>query len=623
MMDERIAKVFGSPLVVGTSTLSFSADTVDGGLPSGSVLGSFTMPDFQNWQYTLTDNAGGRLALDGNRLIVGAIPFDHRATSTLSVTVKATSGAKAVSRTQTIAVRQPLPKDASSLTFASNRVSFPLAIQTAAVGDRSGLGHTYHVAPEYGITGGMRLLFCNFYVDQSGSFLPEKKPGNSKTIDFATVFVNGVTHPVTFGGAESAVIADGGFVWSDIVMAGAAELTMPARQAYYVRVSETVAQGARRVFNAGSQLGISRFTGWSTGEGVEYTAAPQTAKKTTGTVGAFSNGTQSLAPHMIVAKGWDGSSVYAIFGDSIGASQSDGGTHIGNRGVIGHIGRALDDIASGRRSYANFCAPGTKPQDQSENADGQMALRLSAIKALPNQPFNTVISRMGQNGIFLPHASSFPQFGSSQPENLQKAMSKWWAFLRTEFAANIFQLTFTPRTQNIAGSNAFWTDPALQTPTDPAVDSLPDGTRARFNGWLLEADNLPAYVKTIDDRQAFFSPDTPFAWRKIEGEWTVNAAIAAGVGVNTAVVFAGAVAPAQGDFFVIEPSAGAAEVRQSCRVTGTGPWQVFFTGNYSSPHAAGVTIKAASTGDGLHPAHSLHMLAADILIAAKVDGTLP
>lgn len=619
-----VAMMIGSSLGItrlatgADSTIALSASEVTAAGAQGDTVGLLSV-NGDPWSFSLTDNAGGRFALDGNKLVVGATPLDHIAAPSPSVTVQATNGANVLNHTFTIRVRQPLLKDASSLTFASNRVSFPIASQIASSGDRSALGHSMHVAPEYGITGGMRLLFCNFYIEQSGGLLPEKTPGTSKTIDFVTVFVDGVARPVTFGGAESAVIADGGFVWSDVVMAGESALTMPARQVYYVRVAETTPTGQRRVFNAGQQLQIGRWANWSTSEGVEYSSSPQTGKKTSGTVGAYGGGTQSVTPHMIVANGWDGSAVYALFGDSIGASVGDFGSDIGNRGVLGHIGRALDDIGSGRRSYSNFCVPGTKPQDQSENAEGQMALRLAAIKALPNQPFTTIISRMGQNGIFAPHASSFPQFGSTQPENLQKAMSKWWAFLRNEFAADIFQLTVTPRAQNIAGSNAFWTDPTQQSETDPSVDRYPDGARARFNAWLLKERSVPAYVKVIDDRQAFFSPDVPFAWRKIDGEWTLATAATTSA---TTLTFDGSAPPPQGAAFVIGPGTENADVRTSYRVTGTGPWTVYVTGG-GKANDAGTVIRASSTTDGLHPAHSLHLLGSEILIAHKIDGTLP
>lgn len=604
------------PAAAGGSGILLSASDVTAAAVAGDSVGHLSV-NGETWTFSLTDDAGGRFAIDGDRLVVGATPLDHRTAP--SITVQAVSGPKTISRTFRIRVRQPLLENAASLTFASNRVSFPIGSQIAASGDCSALGHTMHVAPEYGISGGMRLLFCNFYIDQGGGTLPEKKPGTSKTIDFVTVFVDGVARPVTFGGAQGAVIADGGFVWSDEVMAGASPLTMPARQVYYVRVAETTPTGQRRVFNAGQQLQIGRWANWSTGEGVEYTSSPQTGKRTAGTVSAFSGGTQSVAPHMIVAGGWDGSAVYALFGDSIGAAVGDFGSDITNRGVLGHIGRALDDIASGRRSYANLCAPGTKPQDQAQDAAGQMALRLAAIRALPNQPFNTIISRMGQNGIFDAHAARFPQFGAAQPENLENALHRWWSFLREQFAAEIFQLTVTPRAQNVANSNAYWTDPALQQPTDPAVDGFPDGTRARFNAWLLQAGSVPDDVTVLDDRAAFFSPDIPFAWRQAGGEWTLANSVSSSA---TTLTFNGSAPPPQGAAIVFEPGTANADLRTVYRVTGSGPWTVYVTGG-GKAHDTGAVIRAASTTDGLHPAHGLHVLAAEILKARKIDGTLP
>ena len=602
--------------------LAISNRTLDAAAKPGDAVGTLSVVKSGGgtWTFSLVDDAGGRFALSGNTITVGAVAPDYAAAPAPEITVRATDGSHAVERSFVMEVRQPLPQDAQALTFISNRVSFPVVSQVAASSDASGLCHSFHVSPDYAVTGGIRLLFCNFYLDTGGVVNPEKKPGNPKTVDFATIFVGDTAYPVTFGGRQSATIPDGGFVWSDVVMDGGAELELAARTTYYVRVSETVAEGGRRTFNPGSQMQTSRFSNWTLGDGVEYTSAPQTDKRLSGAVEAYSGGTVMIAPAMIVGKGWDGSPVYAIMGDSIGMAQSDYGTSLAERGVVGHIGRALDDMASGRRSFANLAVPGTKPQDQSEDAAGQWQLRLDAIKALPNQPFNRVISRMGQNGIFEPYVSKFAEFGRSQPGNLENAMHKWWVFLRRQFGADIIQLLTTPRARNADNSNTFWTDPAREVPTDPTVDRFPDGTRYRFNNWLRAGHSLPDWVKVVDD-DVWRDEKYPSVFGPVPGNWTLDADIASGAGMTTPLTFAGPMVPIQGDWYVIEPGvAGKAELRQSYRVEGTGPWEVYFTGNTEQAHAAGAAIKPASTGDGLHPGKSLHVLAAAALIAAK--GTL-
>lgn len=596
---------------------------VDDTAAPATVIGALTATRGSGWTFTLTDDAGGRFALSGANVVVGLTALDHITTPAPTITIEATDGVRTLTRTFTMDVRQPLPATAADLTFISNRVGFPVVSATAGAGDASGLCHSYHVSPEYAVSGGIRMLFVNFYVDGGGVNFPEKKPGNSKTVDFATVFVGATAYPVTFnGGSQSAVIPDGGFIWSDVVMNGGAELALASRTTYYVRVSESVAVGARRVFNPGSQMTPSRYANWSLGDGVQYGSTPDTAKRLTGTVPAYSNGTVMIAPAMIVGKGWDGSAVYAIVGDSIGNSQADGGPDTSTRGVLGHVGRALDDLASGRRSFANLACPGTKPQDQAEDAAGQWALRLDAIRALPNLPFNTVISRMGQNGVFGGTPGQFPQFGSNQPQNLFGAMRKFWAFLDAQFRAPVFQLPVTPRAQTTV-ANRYWTDPALQNPSSSDTDAYPGGIRYQFNDWLRAAGTLPDYVTFIDD-DVWRDPTYLHAFRKIDGEWTIAADIAVGVGASTPVVFNGAIAPQQGDVFVIEPGVtGKAELRYSYRVTGTGPWNVYFTANTSIAHLAGSVIQPTSSTDGLHPGHGLHMLAMAELVALKVADVLP
>lgn len=620
----------GATIVAGLSSLPtslvhagakpvimLSSSEVNSGANVGDVVASLSVADDPSWTFSLADSFGGSFAIVDSNLVVNRSPLDHERAA--EVTIRANKGDRSFSETFALRVRQPLPRDSSSLTFASNRVSFPIASQIVASGDCSALGHTMHIAPDYGASGGIRLLFCNYYVDQSGDYLPEKKPGSHKSIDFATVFVDDVAYPVTFDGADNVVIPDGGFIWSDAVMNGVDELTLAPRAVYYVRVSETTPVGKRRVFNAGQQLEIGRWANWSTGEGVEYSSAPRIGKRTSGKVSAYRGGSVSIAPNMIVAKGWDGSAVYALFGDSIGAAVGDFGSDLSNRGVLGYIGRALDDTESGRRSFANFCVPGTKPQDQSEAVEGQMSLRLASIRALPNQPFNKIISRMGQNGIFAPYGKSFPQFGAGQPDNLKRAMKKWWGFLWAEFGCEAFQLMTTPRAQNKPSSNMAWTEPNMQIPTDPKVDSYPDGSRFQFNNWLLQAGAVPVYVTVIDDRAAFYSLEVPHAWRRVEGEWMLGSAIDAG---ETQLTFNGLVPPRQGDAFALDPGSPDSDVRTSYRVTGTGPWTVYVTSG-GKAHDVRAPIRVVSTTDGLHPAHSLHVEGAKLLIASKLARVLP
>lgn len=169
--------------------------------------------------------------LSRSNIVVSLTAHDHIEVPAPQITVKVTNGKKTLTRTFNMDVRQPLPATSTDLTFVANRVGFPIISGTACAGDCCGLCHSYHVSPDHAVTGGIRLLFVNFYVDGGSGNLPEKKPGNFKAGNFATVFVGGAAYPVTFnGGSQSVVIADGEFIWSDVVMNGAAELTLAFRK---------------------------------------------------------------------------------------------------------------------------------------------------------------------------------------------------------------------------------------------------------------------------------------------------------------------------------------------------------------------------------------------------------
>jgi len=66
----------------------------------------------------------------------------------------------------------------------------------------------------------------------------ERRPGSKNTIDFATVVIGGKADPLTFDGATSAALGDGGFRWSDPLKDDQGRpVTLPARSNDLVRTS--------------------------------------------------------------------------------------------------------------------------------------------------------------------------------------------------------------------------------------------------------------------------------------------------------------------------------------------------------------------------------------------------
>jgi hypothetical protein len=101
----------------------------------------------------------------------------------------------------------------------------------------------------------------------------------------------------------------------------------------------------------------------------------------------------------------------------------------------------------------------------------------------------------------------------------------------------------------------------------------------------------------------------------------VGTAITTSPAMST-IQLAGTTAPAPGDNYVIEPGTPNANTVQAITVTGTGPWQVYLTGNSARAHAAGSPVLRAPTGDGLHMGSTMHKDAAAILIQRKAAGML-
>jgi len=488
-----------------------------------------------------------------------------------------------------------------SFSFASNRLNFPTGA-TPAAGPISGLGQVFNNSPPYPVSN-LRFLFVNFYVVTDGAPNPERKPGSENTIDFATVFVDGKAFPLTFDGATSVVLEDGGFRWSDPLRDERGRpVALPANASYFVRTSRSAPAGGRLVVGSGNFGVQPRLSHALLGDGVEYADAPQTAKRLAGAVAAYRMGSAPVAPAMAIGTGWDGSAVYLVVGDSIGVGQAD--LDFGDRGVVGYIERGLDgDRDSKRRNFATMSISGTRPDDQSSSAPGQYELRMKALRSVPNRPFNAIISEMGQNSLSIagPSASLF-----------QTIETAWWRYWHDVCpACRIYQTTFPSHARS--ANNTGWTNAADQT-TD-----YPGGTRWKASAWFRQGP-LPDYVTTLDVTSAFCDPARPGVWRT--SDWTGALAQPISGGANHVVV-AAARPPTTGDVLVVEPGAPNMETKNVYEVSGNGPWTVGLVSSFAKDHPAEARVALAYTSDGTHPSATLHKAAAAIIESYKANGILP
>ncbi len=489
---------------------------------------------------------------------------------------------------------------ASSYSFASNRLNFPtMAITSSST--IAGLGDTFNNSPAYPVTN-IRFLFANFYVATDGSQNPERRPGCENTIDFATVFVDGHSYSLTFGGASRVVLADGDFTWSDALRDTTGHLVnIPANSSYVVRTSRSAPPGGKLVAGSGN-FGVQPRYSHTLGEGVEYTATPQIGKRFGGAVAAYLQGSAPIGPSMAIGTGWDGSAVYLLVGDSIGVGQAD--YDFSSRGVVGYLERGLDDNShSRRRNFGTMMISGTKPDDQASEKPGEYELRMKTLRAIPNRPFNAIISEMGQNS---------PSIAGGSLAAFQATEGVWWEFWHGACpSCRIFQTTFPTHARS--AKNAEWTEEPTQ------ITDYPNGVRWRASNWFRQGP-LPPYVTVLDVTSAFCDANYPGNWKVAGWIGAVSKAITRG---DTHVIVTGTAAPSNGDVVVIDAKTPAAEARNVWSVTGEGPWTASVTNGFSSDHAPGAQAALAYTSDGTHPSATLHKLAATIIETYKASGMLP
>jgi hypothetical protein len=502
----------------------------------------------------------------------------------------------------------PALANSSSYTPACNRLTFPNSdITESSVVNF--LGHIGCNSPNYAVTS-LRTLFTNFYVVGDGTANPERCPGNSVRIDFATIFIAGVAYPVTFGGALSIVIDSCKFVWSDPLRDASGNIvTIAANTQYYVRTSKTIVSAGYQVVGAIAAVNPNVANNYAgiTSDGFEAFTTAQTSLRTSGTVqGNNGNGNQSIGPALIVAKGWDGSKVYNLVGDSILYGENDWNFY--SPYVSGAEMRALADSASGPRNFVCLCFPGTQPGDQSDIGAGHYQLRMQALRSIGNMPFDEVLSEMGQNS---------PTFSGSSLAAFEAVETDWWRFWHNNCpTCGIFQVSFPAHAGSF--SNTKFTTLADQTTDYPA------GARWRADAWIIANIGLPSYVTGIDLTTPFTTgsgfANQPGLWPITGWSGTISTAVSSG---KVAVV-AASVAPGLGDELVMNEGTSSVEVHNIVKITGSSsPWTLQLDGNIGHSYVVGAPVETALTAEGTHPYYPLYQAAANMLIGLKNSGALP
>jgi lysophospholipase L1-like esterase len=100
----------GLPFARAGLDISLSNRGIDETAAPGTTVGALSMRSAGgSWTYSLLDNAGGRFALSGANVVVGATALDHAAVPSPTIKIEATDGRQAVTRTFALNVRKPLP----------------------------------------------------------------------------------------------------------------------------------------------------------------------------------------------------------------------------------------------------------------------------------------------------------------------------------------------------------------------------------------------------------------------------------------------------------------------------------------------------------------------------------
>ncbi|TAY96935.1 hypothetical protein ELH85_23020 [Rhizobium ruizarguesonis] len=231
-------------------------------------------------------------------------------------------------------------------------------------------------------------------------------PGNSVPVDAMFMRVSGVFHQLTFGGSNTATVADQtNGVWTDekTIPDVAAESDIELWLFYHTAVGEKIwpvyrvqKHRGERIWGANDNASLLGF--------MADPLADSTAALDTG------YGTQSQPQYygpdaFMVAKGdWDGRPIPLAFVDSIGESRQEYSSAADARGMIGWLRRWLDkDDGIGRIPFCMIGMPGAGSVREYTGTGTSIATRrrdiVREIIAFNGGewPFTVVANQLGQN----------------------------------------------------------------------------------------------------------------------------------------------------------------------------------------------------------------------------------
>ncbi|WP_156477795.1 hypothetical protein [Sphingomonas sanguinis] len=470
---------------------------------------------------------------------------------------------------------------------------------------------------------GWRVVFVNFGLDsntRAPGYARELFPGNVNTLDYVASFTGaggtGTRTGLTFSGATSTVMSDGGFAISDPVATA-----FPGGFLRYSITTPGVGASRPRGLTSMSQFGELR----------RHLAAPDMSKAAGGAingVGVTANTSNGYSPVAVLVP-WSRQPSVLEIGDSI--TQQDDITQLASaRGMVGGITRGLDDDGvTGRFGVGNFGHHGAQMIDFMSLADGRFGLRYRLLANIRNVinggqvwPFSAIWSQGLRNDF---SAMSYPN--GTDPAvvvaDMQARAATWWDFLAKSFpGVPIVQSTITPRTTD---STTARTSLAAQ-----AGNGLPSQAPLQaVNNWIMTQPSPLAL--SVDLRPAYQAPDDGTGTPK----WKLTAIAAAGgaplatalaVGVDIGGVglrLTSPLAPVPGEYAVFEPGTANMEIGPQIGTSivnnNDGSFTVKTAGSYTikRAHAAGSIVSTTHCSDGTHPGSGAQQAASAPVIASK------
>ncbi len=424
---------------------------------------------------------------------------------------------------------------------------------------------------------------------------------------------------VKWAGANTKVMAVGEKIFSDPIA------TLAANTTYYLDLWYTVPDGAGVPASAPFLL-----QGEVSGESL--TDISLAAMPTTGGGSAVGG---HHGPCGFYAKGWDGSPVAMLFGDSILDFTNVSAQLATTRGDLGHIQMALGDPANGGSWNYNSTARYSSSfgsiytDGQTAGAKGVIDWLADALAVLQSAPpFNVVLCEHGRNSLGA--ASTLSSMKTFATGAYAKMRTRWGSDLK------IFQTTTCPYTKPLTGGNQFMfgSDEANQEPITASNSDGAGGVIHFWNDWIVAgADG------TLTGGIDAAGPCRGVAYDKWANRGFSTVMLDAVTAANTNIVRLQD-APLLGESLVFEPGVTNSDGSSSAKTytvaaitaNGGGGFDCVLNGGRLSrfapssaglasrvvkAHAAGSTVVSSYSVDYLHPGHYAQMLMRDVVKAAK------